>query len=137
MKYKINIVSSYIWVESILNVFSIESKNTKKNTSDEEVMAVRSWRTKQDNPMRRTSRGLLFSFSFRHNLSQVALINIWVDSIFKGLSIESKNSNNGILTKELYKLQAMKKISNFQHLQQQQQSLFLVIFGCSINSISY
>ena len=35
-----------------------------------------------------------------------------MDSRLKGLSIESKNSHNRILTKELFKLQAMKKISN-------------------------
>ena len=39
-----------------------------KRTSDEQVMAVRSWRTQPENPVRRTSRGLLFSVIFRHNL---------------------------------------------------------------------
>ena len=58
-----------------------------------------------------------------------------MDSRLKGLSIESKNSHNGILTKEFCKLQAMKKISNLQHLQQH--PLLLVIFGCSLNSIWY
>ena len=60
-----------------------------------------------------------------------------MDSRLKGISIESNNSHNRILTKELCKLQAMKKISNLQHLQQQQQHqpLFLVIFGCCIKSI--
>ena len=61
-----------------------------------------------------------------------------MDYRLKGLSIESNNSHNGILTKELCKLQAMKKISNLQHLMHQhQQPLFLVIFRCSINSIWY
>ena len=45
------------------------------------------------------------------------------------LSIESKNTHNGVLTKELCKLQAVKKISNLQHLQQQLQPLSFIIFG--------
>ena len=61
-------------------------------------------------------------------------IYIWIDSILKGLSIESKNTHNGVLTKELCKLQAVKKISNLQHLQQ---PLSFVIFGCTISSILY
>ena len=44
---------------------------------------------------------------------------IWLDSRLNDLSIESKNTLNGVLTKELCKLQAMTKISNLQHLQQQ------------------
>ena len=36
---------------------------------------------------------------------------ICMDSKLKGLSIESKNTHNGVLTKELYKLQAMKKLA--------------------------
>ena len=69
-----------------------------KRTSDEQVMVVRSWRTQQENP--------------------VVISYIWAESGPKWLSIESKNSHNGILTKELCKLQAVKKISNLQHLQQ-------------------
>ena len=45
-------------------------------------------------------------------------IYIWIDSLLKGLSIESKNTHNEVLTKELCKLQAVKKISNLQHLHQ-------------------
>ena len=41
-------------------------------------------------------------------------IYIWIDYRLKGLSIESKNTQNGVLTKELCKLQAVKKISNLQ-----------------------
>ena len=51
---------------------------------------------------------------------------IWLDSRLHDLSIESKNTHNGVLTKELCKLQAVKKISNLQHLQQ---PLAFVIFG--------
>ena len=54
------------------------------------------------------------------------LNSIWLDSRLNELSIESKNTHNGVLTKELCKLQAVKKISNFQHLQQ---PLDFVIFG--------
>ena len=54
------------------------------------------------------------------------LNSIWLDSRLNDLSIESKNTHNGVLTKELYKLQAMTKISNLQHLQQ---PLSFIIFG--------
>ena len=42
----------------------------------------------------------------------MSFTGIWTDSILKDLSIESKNTKFGVLTKELYKLQAIKKISN-------------------------
>ena len=67
----------------------------------------------------------------------ITSIYIWIDSRLKGLSIESNNTHNGVLTKELCKLQAVKKISNLQHLQQQQQPLSFVNFGCTISSILY
>ena len=54
------------------------------------------------------------------------LNSIWLDSRLNELSIESKNAHNGVLTKELCKLQDVKKISNLQHLQQ---PLAFVIFG--------
>ena len=57
---------------------------------------------------------------------QMPLNRIWLDSRLNELSIESKNTHNGVLTKELCKLQAVTKISNSQ--QQQQPSTF-VIFG--------
>ena len=59
---------------------------------------------------------------------QMPLNGIWLDYRLNELSIESKNTHNGVLTKELCKLQAVKKISNLQHLQQQQQPLTFVIF---------
>ena len=52
---------------------------------------------------------------------QMPLNSIRLDSRLNELSIESKNTHNGVLTKELCKLQAVTKISNLQHLQQQQQ----------------
>ena len=55
------------------------------------------------------------------------LNSIWLDSRLNELSIESKNTHNGALTKELCKLQAVTKISNLQHLQQQPPSF--VLFG--------
>ena len=42
----------------------------------------------------------------------MSFIGTWQDSILKDLSIESKNTKFGVLTKELGKLQAMKKISS-------------------------
>ena len=56
------------------------------------------------------------------------LNGIWLDSRLNDLSIESKNTHNGVLTKELCKVEAVTKISNLQHLQQQQPPSF-VIFG--------
>ena len=58
-----------------------------------------------------------FSFYTRYG-HQMPLNSIWLDSRLNELSIESKNTHNGVLTKELCKLQAVKKISNLQHLQQ-------------------
>ena len=58
------------------------------------------------------------------------LNGIWLDSRLDELSIESKNTHNGVLTKELCKLQAVTKINNLQHLlQQPQPPLSFVIFG--------
>ena len=59
------------------------------------------------------------------------LNGIWLDSILNQLSIESNNTHNGVLTKELCKLQAVKKISYLQHLQQQQQQplSFVILWG--------
>ena len=60
---------------------------------------------------------------------QMPLNSIWLDSRLNEISIESKNTHNGVLTKELCKLQVVAKISNLQHLQQQQQPSSFVIFG--------
>ena len=49
-----------------------------------------------------------------------AIKSIWLDSRLNELSIESKNTHNGVLKEALCKLQAMTKISKLQHLQQQQ-----------------
>ena len=57
------------------------------------------------------------------------LNSIWLYFRLNELSIESKNTHNGVLTKELCKVQAVTKISNSQHLQHQQQPLSFVIFG--------
>ena len=48
---------------------------------------------------------------------QMPLNRILLDSRLNEIYIESKNTHNGVLTKELCKLQAMTKISNSQHLQ--------------------
>ena len=62
MYYKLNLVSSYIWVDLRL-----------KGLSDEEVVVVRIWRTKPKNPVRRTSRGLRFSVILGHNVSSSSI----------------------------------------------------------------
>ena len=58
-----------------------------------------------------------FIFQKRYG-HQMPLNSIWLDFRLNGLSIESKNTHNGFLMKELCKLQAVKKINNLQHLQQ-------------------
>ena len=68
-----------------------------------------------------------FNFQIRCG-HQMPLNSIWLDSILNELSIESKNTHNRVLTKELCKLQAVIKIRNLQHLQQQQQPLSFIIF---------
>ena len=60
---------------------------------------------------------------------QMPLNIIWLYSRLNGFSIESKNTHNGVLTKKLCKLQAVAKISNLQHLQQQQHPPSFIIFG--------
>ena len=73
---------------------------------------------------------LVQQFNFQTRCGhQMPLIGIWLDFRLNELSIESKNTHNGVLTKELCKLQVVKKISNLQHLQQQQQPLSFIIFG--------
>ena len=52
--------------------------------------------------MRRTSRGLLFSVIFGYNLSSSCIKLYIVDARHKGLSIESKNTQNGLWTKKLW-----------------------------------
>ena len=70
---------------------------------------------------------LVQQFNFQTRCGhQMPLNSIWLDSRLNVLSIESKNTHNGVLTKELCKLQVVTKISN---LQQQQQLLSFIIFG--------
>ena len=76
---------------------------------------------------------VFYHFRVYYKLNIIS-IYIWIDSRLKGIFIESKNTHNGVLTKELCKLQAVKKISNLQHLQQ---PLSFIIFGCTISSILY
>ena len=73
---------------------------------------------------------LVQQFNFQTRCGhQMPLNSIWLDSRLNELSIESNNTHNGVLMKELWKLQAVEKISNLQHLQQQQQPPSFVIFG--------
>ena len=73
---------------------------------------------------------LVQQFNFQTRCGhQMSLNGIWLDSRLSEISIESKITHNGVLTKELCKFQAVKKISNLQHLQQQHQPLSFVIFG--------
>ena len=70
---------------------------------------------------------LVQQFNFQTRCGhQMPLNRIWLDSRLNDLSIESKNTHNGVLTKELCKLQVVRKISYLQHLQQ---PLSFIIFG--------
>ena len=59
---------------------------------------------------------LVQQFNFQTRCGyQMPLNSIWLDSKLNELSIESKNTHNGVLMKELCKLQAVKKISYLHH----------------------
>ena len=61
-------------------------------------------------------------------------IYIWIYSRLKGLSIESKNTHNGVLTTELCKLQAVKKNQQLAApAVAAEQPLSFIIFGCTIS----
>ena len=67
---------------------------------------------------------LVQQFSFQTIYGHQMQLNIiWLDYRLNELSIESKNTHNGVLTQELCKLQAVKKFSNLQ-----QQPPYFVIF---------
>ena len=68
-----------------------------------------------------------FNFMIRCG-HQMPLNGICLDSRLNDISIESKNTHSGVLTKELCKLQDVKKISYLQHLQQHHQPLSFIIF---------
>ena len=73
---------------------------------------------------------LVQQFNFQKKCGhQIPLNSIWLDSRLNYLSIESNNTHNGVLTKELCKLQVVTKISNLQHLQQQHQPPSFFILG--------
>ena len=132
--YKLNIISLYIWIDFRLKGLFIECKNTH----NEGFMQFASREENQQlaAPAAASAATVFCHFQMYYKLNIIS-IYIWIDSRLKGISIESKNTYNGVLTKELCKLQAVKKISNLQHLQQQQQPLSFVIFGCTISSILY
>ena len=72
---------------------------------------------------------LVQKFNFQTRCGhQMPLNSIWLDSRLNDISIESKNTHNGDLRKELCKLQAVTTISNLQHLQQQQKPPSFVFF---------
>ena len=70
---------------------------------------------------------LVQQFNFQTRCGhQMPLNIIWLDSRLNDISIESKNTHNGVLMNELCKLQAVTKISNLQHMQQQQPLSFII-----------
>ena len=73
---------------------------------------------------------LVQQFNFQTRCEhQMPLNNVWLDSRLNDISIESKNTHNGVLTKELCKLQAVKKISHLQHLSSSSSRCLLSFLG--------
>ena len=68
---------------------------------------------------------------------QMPLNIIWLDSRLNELSIESKNTQNGVLTKELCKLQVMKKSETCSTSSSSSSHWCFVIFGLIISSRLY
>ena len=107
-----------IWLDSRLNEISIKSKNTKKRSSNEEVMHIASREENQQlAATARAATATVFCHFWTYYKLNIISRYIWMDSRLKCLSIESNNTQNGILTKKLCTLQARKKISNLQQLQ--------------------
>ena len=117
---------------------SLESRNTQKGLRTKKLWPFEIGGHNQKIWCTEPSRAYSFLSFSGITYIQFVLSYIWVDSILKWIFIVSMNSHNKILIKELCKLQAMKKISDLQHLEMQlQQPLDLVIFVCSLNSIWY
>ena len=101
MLYKLNMVLSYVWVDLRLKFLSIESQNTKKGLRTKKLWPSEVGGHNQKIQCPEPAGAYCF-LSFSDIIKViVALRYRWVDSRLKGLSIESNNSHNGILTKEL------------------------------------
>ena len=115
----INIVSRYIWMDSRLKGLSIESNNTQNGVLTKELCKLQAMKKNQQLAATAVAAAatVFCHFQVYYKLNIVSSY-IWMDSRLKFISIESNNTQNGVLTKELCKLQAMKKnISNLQQLQ--------------------
>ena len=108
--YKLNIVSSYIWMDSRLKGLSIESNNTQNRVLTKALCKLQAMKKNQHLAATAVAaEAIVFChFQVYYKLNIVSSY-IWMDSRLKGLSIESNNTQNRVLTKELCKLQAMKK----------------------------
>ena len=100
-------VSSYIWVDSRLKGLSIEFKNTQKGLRTKKLWPSEVGGHNQKIRFAEPAGAYCF-LSFSDIIwVQVALSYIWVDSRLKGLSIESKNTQNGLWTKKLWLSEAV------------------------------
>ena len=108
--YTLNIVSSYIWMDSRLKGLSIESNNTQNGVLTKELCKLQAMKKNQQLAATAVAEAatVFCHFQVYYKLNIISSY-IWMDSRLKGLSIESNNTQNGVLTKELCKLQAMKK----------------------------
>ena len=98
--------------DSRIKGLSIESKNTQKRLRTKKL-GLSEIKGHNQNIWYVEPVGAYSFLSFSDIIRvQVALSYIRVDYRLKGISIESKNSHNGIQMKELWKFPAMKKISN-------------------------
>ena len=89
-----------------------------KRSPNEGVMQIASHEENQQlaAPAVAAAATVFYHFQVYYKINIVSRY-IWINSRLKGLSIESKNTQKGVLTKDLCKLQAIKKISNLQHMQ--------------------
>ena len=103
--YKLNIISIYIWIDSRLKFLSIEFKNTHNEVLMKELCKLQAVVSSEENqqlatPAAAVATTVIFHFRVYYKLNIIS-IYIWIDSILKWLSIESKNTYNGVLTKDL------------------------------------
>ena len=118
--YNLNIVSSYIWMDSRLKELSVESNNTQNRVLTKELCKLQAMKKNQQlgaTAVAAAAAATVFCHFRTSCKLKIVSRYIWMDSRLKGLSIESKNTQNGVLTKELCTLQVGKKISNLQQHQ--------------------
>ena len=101
-------------MDSKLKGLSIESKNTQNRVLTKELCKLQAMKKNQQLAATAVAAAAATVFCHFWTSFKLKIVSryIWMDSRLKGLSIESKNTQNGVLTKELCTLQVGKKISN-------------------------